>query len=288
MTKVSVPTVTTRSGIRIPQVGFGTYKVVDDPTAIIESAIDVGYRHLDTAQMYGNEDAVGAAWVNSGIDREKFFLTTKLDNPNHEPDVARRSFEKSLKDLRTDYVDLFLIHWPLPMYYDGDFNKTWEVLEGFLADGRARSIGVSNFEPHHLEQLFTTAKHLPEVNQIESHPYMQNDAAHAFDSSHQILTEAWSPLARGQILGDPVLAQIGKTHGKTPAQVALRWAVQRGDIVIPKASTRERQEENLHIFDFELSEEEMGRVRALDKGEDGRTGLHPDKMDRLHTSPPKK
>lgn len=288
MTKVSVPTVKTRTGIEIPQMGFGTYKVVDDQTGIIESAIDVGYRHLDTAQMYANEDEVGAAWVNSGIDRGEFFLTTKLDNPNHEPDVARRSFEKSLKDLRTDYVDLFLIHWPLPMYYDGDFNKTWAVLEEFVADGRARSIGVSNFEPHHLEQLFTTAKYLPEVNQIESHPYMQNDAAHAFDSKHQILTEAWSPLARGQVLGDPVLVEIGKAHGKTPSQVALRWALQRGDIVIPKASTRQRQEENIDVFDFELSDAEMNRIYALNKGEDGRTGLHPDKMDRLHTTPTKK
>ena len=164
MRSVPVPTVTTRSGVEIPQLGFGTYKVVDDPTAVIESAIDVGYRHLDTAQMYGNEDAVGTAWVNSGLPREEFFITTKLDNPNHEPDMVRKSFKKSLEDLRTDYVDLFLIHWPLPMCYDGDFVSTWKVMEEFVEDGRARSIGVSNFEPHHLEELLAAGGVVPEVN----------------------------------------------------------------------------------------------------------------------------
>ena len=283
MRSVPVPTVTTRSGVEIPQLGFGTYKVVDDPTAVIESAIDVGYRHLDTAQMYGNEDAVGAAWVNSGLPREDFFITTKLDNPNHEPDMVRKSFEKSLEDLRTDYVDLFLIHWPLPMYYDGDFVSTWKVMEEFVEDGRARSIGVSNFEPHHLEELLTAGEGAPEVNQVESHPYMQNDAVHQFDAEHGILTEAWSPLARGKVLSDPVLVEIGEAHGKTPSQVAVRWALQRGDIVFPKASTRRRQQENLDVFDFELSGEEMERIASLDKGEAGRTGKHPDVMDRLHT-----
>ena len=283
MRSVPVPTVTTRSGVEIPQLGFGTYKVVDDPTAVIESAIDVGYRHLDTAQMYGNEDAVGAAWVNSGLPREDFFITTKLDNPNHEPDMVRKSFEKSLEDLRTDYVDLFLIHWPLPMYYDGDFVSTWKVMEEFVEDGRARSIGVSNFEPHHLEELLTAGEVAPEVNQVESHPYMQNDAVHQFDAEHGILTEAWSPLARGKVLSDPVLVDIGEAHGKTPSQVAVRWALQRGDIVFPKASTRRRQQENLDVFDFELSGEEMERIASLDKGEAGRTGKHPDVMDRLHT-----
>ena len=283
MRSVPVPTVTTRSGVEIPQLGFGTYKVVDDPTAVIESAIDVGYRHLDTAQMYGNEDAVGAAWVNSGLPREDFFITTKLDNPNHEPDMVRKSFEKSLEDLRTDYVDLFLIHWPLPMYYDGDFVSTWKVMEEFVEDGRARSIGVSNFEPHHLEELLAAGGVVPEVNQVESHPYMQNDAVHQFDAEHGILTEAWSPLARGKVLSDPVLVDIGEAHGKTPSQVAVRWALQRGDIVFPKASTRRRQQENLDVFDFELSGEEMERIASLDKGEAGRTGKHPDVMDRLHT-----
>ena len=283
MQSVSVPTVTTRSGVKIPQLGFGTYKVVDNPTAVIESAIDVGYRHLDTAQMYGNEDAVGAAWVNSGLPREEFFITTKLDNPNHEPDMVRKSFEKSLEDLRTDYVDLFLIHWPLPMYYDGDFVTTWKVMEEFVKEGRARSIGVSNFEPHHLEELIASGGMVPEVNQVESHPYMQNDAVHQFDAEHGILTEAWSPLARGKVLADPVLEEIAAKHGKTPSQVALRWALQRGDIVFPKASTKERQQENFDVFNFELSDEDMERIAGLDKGEDGRTGMHPDVMDRLHT-----
>lgn len=276
-----MPTVTTRSGVMVPQVGFGTYKVTENTAAIVTSALEVGYRHVDTAQMYGNETEVGEGWRASGLPREDIFLTSKLNNPNHAPEDARRTFEQTLIDLQTDYVDLFLIHWPVPMHYGGDFASTWAVLEQFAAEGRARSIGVSNFEAHHLEQLFQTAKILPEVNQIESHPYFAEVELHAFNAKHGIVTEAWSPLARGTLLTDPVLERIGKEHGRSPSQVALRWGVQRGDIVLPKSSTALRQRENLDLFGFELSDADMREIYALDRGERGRTGKHPDLMDRM-------
>ena len=276
-----MPTVTTRSGVMVPQVGFGTYKVTENTAAIVTSALEVGYRHVDTAQMYGNEAEVGGGWRASGLPREDIFLTSKLNNPNHAPEDARRTFEQTLIDLQTDYVDLFLIHWPVPMHYGGDFASTWAVLEEFAAEGRARSIGVSNFEAHHLEQLFQTAKILPEVNQIESHPYFAEVELHAFNAKHGIVTEAWSPLARGTLLTDPVLERIGKEHGRSPSQVALRWGVQRGDIVLPKSSTALRQRENLDLFGFELSDADMREIYALDRGERGRTGKHPDLMDRM-------
>ena len=276
-----MPTVTTRSGVMVPQVGFGTYKVTENTAAIVTSALEVGYRHVDTAQMYGNETEVGEGWRASGLPREDIFLTSKLNNPNHAPEDARRTFEQTLIDLQTDYVDLFLIHWPVPMHYGGDFASTWAVLEEFAAEGRARSIGVSNFEAHHLEQLFQTAKTLPEVNQIESHPYFAEVELHAFNAKHGIVTEAWSPLARGTLLTDPVLERIGKEHGRSPSQVALRWGVQRGDIVLPKSSTPLRQRENLDLFGFELSDADMREIYALDRGERGRTGKHPDLMDRM-------
>jgi 2,5-diketo-D-gluconate reductase A len=231
--------------------------------------------------MYHNEAEVGQAWAGSGIAREDLFLTSKLDNPNHEPSAARRSFAQTLLDLRTDYVDLFLIHWPLPMHYGGDFVTTWKVLEEFLADGRARAIGVSNFEPHHLQRILDHADVTPMVNQVEAHPYLPNRAVHDFDAEHGILTEAWSPLARGRAASDPVLAEIGEAHGATASQVALRWALQRGDIVFPKSVTPTRQAENLQVFAFELSADEVQRIDALNEGEKGRTGTHPDLMDRL-------
>jgi 2,5-diketo-D-gluconate reductase A len=231
--------------------------------------------------MYHNEAEVGQAWAGSGIAREDLFLTSKLDNPNHEPSAARRSFAQTLLDLRTDYVDLFLIHWPLPMHYGGDFVTTWKVLEEFLADGRARAIGVSNFEPHHLQRILDRADVTPMVNQVEAHPYLPNRAVHDFDAEHGILTEAWSPLARGRAASDPVLAEIGEAHGATASQVALRWALRRGDIVFPKSVTPARQAENLQIFAFELSADEVQRIDALNEGEKGRTGTHPDLMDRL-------
>lgn len=276
-----VPTLQLRTGASIPQVGFGTYKVTEGTADIVSSAIQVGYRHIDTAQMYRNESEVGHGWQDSGVARDELFITSKLDNPNHRADDARTSFEQTLADLETDYVDLFLIHWPLPMYYNGDFGATWAVLEEFYAEGRARTIGVSNFEIHHLEQLFETAQVLPAVNQIESHPYFPQVDLHRFNREWGIVTEAWSPLARGGLIDDPTLTQMGSEFGKSAAQVALRWGLQRGDVVLPKASTRSRQQDNLDVFDFELSEEQMRTIDSLDRGEAGRTGTAPDLMDRL-------
>ena len=276
-----IPNIELSSGTLIPQLGLGTYKMVDGTTEIVMSAIDVGYRHIDTAQMYGNEAEIGKAVAQSGVARDELFLTSKLNNPNHKRDDAKRSFEQTLKDLQTDYVDLFLIHWPLPMLYDGRFDLTWSVLEEFYEEGTARAIGVSNFEPHHLDLILASGNVKPAVNQVESHPFMHNTAVHVYDGRHGIATEAWSPLARGAVNHDAVLAGIGAAHGKTATQVAIRWALQRGDIVIPKASTAERQKENLDVFDFELSDEEIAAIITLDRGEAGRTGIHPDKMDRM-------
>lgn len=276
-----VPLVTLANGVAVPQLGFGTYKVTEDVVDVVLSALRLGYRHIDTAQMYHNEAEVGEAWTSSGLDRDEVFLTSKLDNPNHEPDVARESFARTLRDLRTDHVDLFLIHWPLPMHYGGDFVTTWKVLEEFLGDGRARAIGVSNFEPHHLEPILEHADVVPMVNQVESHPFLPNRAVHDFDAEHGIVTEAWSPLARGRAPRDPVLVGIGEEVGATASQVALAWAVQRGDVIFPKSVTPARQQENLGVLDVRLTPAQVARVDALDEGEAGRTGSHPDTLDRL-------
>ncbi|MGO3797411.1 MAG: aldo/keto reductase, partial [Pauljensenia sp.] len=220
---VDIPTVPLASGIAIPQLGFGTYKVTQDVVDVVLSALRLGYRHIDTAQMYHNEAEVGQAWTDSGLEREEVFLTSKLDNPNHEPAAARESFARTLRDLHTDHVDLFLIHWPLPMHYGGDFVTTWKVLEEFLEDGRARAIGVSNFEPHHLEPILERTDVVPMVNQVESHPFLPNRSVHDFDDEHGIVTEAWSPLARGRAATDPVLTGICEEVGATASQVALAW-----------------------------------------------------------------
>lgn len=282
-----IPTLSLATGATIPQLGFGTYKITEHVVEAVSNALALGYRHLDTAQMYHNEAEVGQAWAQSGVSREELFITTKLDNPNHEPDVARAAFAQSLKDLRTDYVDLFLIHWPLPTLYGGDFVTTWKVLEEFYEDGRARAIGVSNFEPHHLEVLLEQSSVVPMVNQIESHPYLLNQEVHDFDDKHSITTEAWSPLARGRAASDDRLSEIAREVSEqaerdvSAAQVALRWALQRGDVIFPKSVTPERQRANMMLFDFELTDQQMAAVAALDEGEEGRTGAHPDVMDRL-------
>lgn len=278
---IQIPELVLMNGVRIPQLGFGTYKVTENTQEIVESAIEVGYRHIDTAQMYHNEAEVGRAWSASGLSRGSFFLTTKLDNPNHYPDVARRTFEQSLTDLETDYVDLFLIHWPLPMYYDGDLGATWAVLEEFYEQGMARAIGVSNFLDHHIEQIRETSELSPMVNQIESHPFYPNDAVHQFDRDNGIVTEAWAPLARGRATSDPTLARVGKKYGKSAAQVAIRWGLQRGDVLFPKASTAERQRSNLDVFDFNLTLEDMAEISGLNEGDAARTGMDPDRMERL-------
>lgn len=275
-----VPSLTLNDGNRIPQLGFGVFQIPpDDTAAAVRTALEIGYRHIDTAEMYQNEQGVGQGIRDSGIDRGEVYVTSKLNNGFHKPDDARRAFDKTLEALGFDYVDLFLIHWPLPTLYDGDFVSTWKTLEEFKSDGRARSIGVSNFQIHHLEELARDTETVPAVNQIEVHPYFANDAVRAYGIDHTILTEAWSPIAQGAVLSDPVVGQIAQKIGKSPAQVVLRWHVERGDIVFPKSVTTERIKENFEIFDFELGDDEIDALTELDKGEAGRTGPNPDTFD---------
>ena len=212
----------------------------------------------------------------SGLDRAEVFITSKLNNGYHRPDDARRAFEGTLSELGFDYVDLFLIHWPLPTLYDGDFVATWKTLEEFHEDGRARSIGVSNFQVEHLERLASDTDRTPAVNQIELHPYLLNEQVRAYDEAHNIATEAWSPIAQGGVLDDSVITEIADKLDKSPAQVVLRWHIERGNIVFPKSTTPARIKENFELFDFQLEADDIAKITALDKGEAGRTGPDPD------------
>jgi 2,5-diketo-D-gluconate reductase A len=280
VTNFSVPTVTLNDARAIPQLGFGVFQVPPKQTqATVERALEVGYRHIDTAQMYGNEAEVGAAVEASGIPRDQLWITTKLNNGFHRPDDARRVFGESLERLRLDQVDLFLIHWPLPTRYDGDYVSTWETMAEFRRDGRARSVGVSNFEPDHLDRIIDATGVVPAVNQIEVHPFFGNEAARAADARHGIATEAWAPIAKGKVNDDPTITGIAARVGRTPAQVALRWHLQRGDIVFPKSTRVERMKENFAVFDFELGDDDMATITGLDRGEDGRTGPNPTTFD---------
>ena len=273
----SIPDITLNNGQVIPQFGFGVFQIApDDTAAAVSTALEAGYRHVDTAQMYRNEAGVGEAIAKSGLDRAEVYVTSKLGNDAHEPDAAREAFDATLKALGSHYVDLFLIHWPLPGRYGGDFISTWKTLEEFYREGRARSIGVSNFQPHHLRRLHGETDIIPAVNQIEVHPYLTQDEVRAFCTEHQIAVEAWSPLGHGSILGDPVVESVAKRAGKTPAQVVLRWHIQRGDIVFPKSVTPDRIRENIDIFDFELSGADIEDLTLLNRNERG--GPDPDKF----------
>lgn len=273
----AVPSITLNDGNAIPQLGFGVFQIEPKDTAkAVGEALDIGYRHIDTAEMYRNEKGVGEAVRASGLDRSEVFVTSKLNNGFHEPDDARRAFDETLSELGFDYVDLFLIHWPLPMLYDGDYVSTWKTLEEFKQDGRARSIGVSNFQIEHLKRLASEIETVPAVNQIEVHPYLTNDAVRDYGREHGIATEAWSPIAQGAVLGDPTITQIAEKVGKMPAQVVLRWHIERGDIVFPKSVTPSRMRENFKLFDFKLDPSDLDEISTLDKGEDGRTGPNPD------------
>jgi 2,5-diketo-D-gluconate reductase A len=276
----TVPTIELFDGAQIPQLGFGVFQIPPEETAdAVKTALQIGYRHIDTAEMYQNERGVGQGIRDAGLDRAEVYITSKLNNGFHRPDDARRAFDDTLKALSTDYVDLFLIHWPLPTLYDGDFVSTWQTLEEFKDDGRARSIGVSNFQIEHLQRLAQETGTTPAVNQIEVHPYFTNDAVRGYGAEHGIATEAWSPIAQGKVLGDPVIQRIAEATGRTPAQVVLRWHIQRGDIVFPKSVTPQRVRENLALFDFELTDSDIDALTALDKGEAGRTGPNPDQFD---------
>jgi 2,5-diketo-D-gluconate reductase A len=273
----AVPTIELNDGHKIPQLGFGVFQIDPAETAeAVTEALRVGYRHIDTAEMYGNEEEVGEAIRASGLDRSDVYVTSKLNNGFHEPDDARRAFDGTLAALGFDYVDLFLIHWPLPTLYDGGYVSTWKTLEEFQGDGRSRSIGVSNFQVEHLERLAAEANVVPAVNQIELHPYLLNDEVHTYGREHDIATEAWSPIAQGGVLDDPAITEIAERLGRTPAQVVLRWHIERGNIVFPKSTTPARIEENFELFDFELGPGDNETIEALDRGEDGRTGPNPD------------
>ncbi|MDX6301309.1 MAG: 2,5-diketo-D-gluconate reductase [Nocardioidaceae bacterium] len=268
-----VPNITLNNGVEIPQLGFGVFQIEPEKTRDATlAALEVGYRHIDTAEMYGNEKEVGEAVRASGIDRDEIFVTSKLNNTFHEYDAALSAFDQSLKDLDIGYVDLFLVHWPLPDVLD--YVETWKAMEKMYESGRVRAIGVSNFQPHHLNRLRDETTVTPAVNQVEIHPYLANDEVRAYDAEHGIATEAWSPIAQGKVLGDPVIVRIAENLGRTPAQVTLRWHIQRGDIVFPKSVTRSRVEENFALFDFELSATDMDDITGLDRGE--RTGPDPD------------
>jgi 2,5-diketo-D-gluconate reductase A len=276
---MSIPNIELNDGHSIPQLGFGVFQIDPSETErAVSEALEVGYRHIDTAEMYGNERGVGEAIRASGLDRGDVYVTSKLNNGFHRPDDARRAFGRTLSELGFDYVDLFLIHWPLPTLYDGDYVSTWRTLEEFKQDGRARSIGLSNFQVDHMERLAAETDTVPAVNQIELHPYLLNAEVRAYDEAHGIATEAWSPLAKGDLLDDPVVTEVSERVGRTPAQVVLRWHIQRGNIVFPKSVTPERIRENLEIFDFGLEPADIERIAGLDRGEAGRTGPNPDRF----------
>jgi 2,5-diketo-D-gluconate reductase A len=272
-----VPTVTLNNGVEIPQLGFGVFQIppVETKDATL-GALDVGYRHVDTAEMYGNEAEVGDAVRSSGIDRAEIFVTSKLNNGFHPPERVVTAFQGTLDALDLGYVDLFLIHWPLPTI-DVDYVDTWKAMERLLDGGAVRAIGVSNFQISHLERLLDETTVVPAVNQIEIHPYLVQDELRAFDRDHGIATEAWSPIAQGRVLDDPTITAIAADVGRTAAQVVLRWHVQRGDIVFPKSVTRSRVEENFALFDFELTDAHVAAITALDRN--GRIGPDPDTFD---------
>jgi 2,5-diketo-D-gluconate reductase A len=283
-----IPSIELNTGATIPQLGFGTLIVPPErdqtpqntakTAAIVGMAIEVGYRHIDTAQMYGNEAGVGEAVTGSGIDRAELFVTSKLGNGNHRPEDVRRSFDETLDKLGGDYLDLFLMHWPLPMLYDGDYVSTWAAMTE-LAGPRLRNVGVSNFQPEHLRRIIDATGITPVVNQVEAHPYFGNTAVMAACAEHHIAVEAWSPLGQGTVLQDPVIAQIAAAHDRSSAQIVLRWHVQHGHIIIPKSIHRERMQQNIGLFDFALTADDMAAVDALDRGPDGRIGPHPDAFD---------
>jgi len=283
------PVINLNDGTTIPQLGFGTLNVPENRSGseqateitaeAVRQAIAAGYRHVDTAQMYGNEAGVGRGVATAGVPRSDIHITSKLSNANHRPQEVRRSFDETLRKLGTDQLDLFLMHWPLPMLYDGDYPSTWQAITGLKADGRLRSAGVSNFQPDHLDRIIRETGTRPAVNQIEVHPYFRNDAARHASQRHGIAVEAWSPLGQGTVLKDEVIERIAAGHGKTTAQVILRWHVQHGHIIFPKSARPERMTENIRIFDFALADEDMAAIDALDRGEDGRIGPNPDKFD---------
>ncbi|GAA4758922.1 aldo/keto reductase [Actinomycetospora chibensis] len=273
-----VPGIELNNGTTIPQLGFGVFQIDPSDTAeTVREALDTGYRHIDTAQMYGNEAEVGEAVAKSDIPRDQLWITTKCNNSNHGYEDSQTALDESLRAMGLDYVDLYLIHWPLPgkdLYVD-----TWKGLEQAKADGKTRTIGVSNFQPHHLDRLLEETETVPAINQIELHPHMQQAGLRSYHERHGIRTEAWSPIGQGKgLLDAPEFADIAQAHGKSTAQVVLRWHIQLGNIIFPKSVTPERIRENFAIFDFELSDDEMNTINNMEKAE--RLGPDPDEFAR--------
>jgi 2,5-diketo-D-gluconate reductase A len=268
----AIPTVTLNNGVQMPQLGFGVFQVSDDDTtAAVSTALAAGYRSIDTAAIYGNEAGTGRALAESGIARGELFITSKLWIADLGYEATLAAYETSLDELGLDYLDLYLIHWPAPGL--GKYADSWLALEKLLADGRVRAIGVSNFLPEHVQKLIDLGGTVPAVNQVELHPALQQRDVGTFNTAYGIATEAWSPLAQGALLDDPTILEIAARHGRSPAQVILRWHLQQGRIIIPKSVTQSRIRENLDVFGFDLSADELAAVDGLER--DGRTGPHP-------------
>lgn len=270
-----VASVPLRDGHRIPQLGLGVYKVASEETErVVRDAIEVGYRHIDTATLYGNEAGVGRAVRASGLARDELFVTTKVWNSDQGFDATLAAFDRSLAELGLDYVDLYLIHWPAPSL--GLASETWRAFERIAGEGRARSIGVSNFLPHHLEALLEHTATVPALNQIEVNPYLQQRAAQQADAAHDIVTAAWSPLARGRVLDDRVIERIAERHGVDAGAVVIAWHLHQGRVVIPKTTSRARMATNLAAAELRLSDQELASIDALESG--ARSGSDPDRV----------
>jgi 2,5-diketo-D-gluconate reductase A len=268
-----IPNVALRGGIDIPQLGFGVFLVPpEDTVEVTLNALEAGYRHIDTAAAYRNEAQVGQAIRASGLDRDDIFVTTKVFNDDHGHEETRNAFKHSLERLELGHVDLYLIHWPVPV--KDRYVETWQALVELRDEGLIRAIGVSNFQPAHLERIIAATGETPAVNQIELHPRFQQVGLRREHADLGIVTEAWSPLGRGAVLDDPVIGALAEAHGRTPAQVVLRWQLQLGNVVFPKSTSPERMRENIDIFGFHLSEAQMGEIAELDAGE--RIGPDPD------------
>lgn len=266
------------NGVTIPQLGLGVYKVSDEQVVdVVQTAIETGYRSIDTAQFYDNERGVGEAIKGSGVPREELFITTKVWNTHHGFENTLRAFEESMENLKLDYLDLYLIHWPTPMF--DNYVETYKALEELYRDGRVKAIGVSNFHIEHIKRLLEECEVKPVLNQVECHPYLQQKELKEFCNEHDIYVESWSPLARGGILEDETIKRLAEKHGKSPAQIVLRWHIQENSIVIPKSVTPTRIRENFHVFDFELTTEEMAQIALLERNE--RTGREPNEMDMM-------
>lgn len=271
-------TTTLHNGVQMPWFGLGVFKVKDGEEAVssVKTAIELGYRSIDTAAIYGNEEGVGQAIREANVPRDELFITTKVWNSNQGYDTTLAAFEESMNKLGLDYLDLYLIHWPVPA--KGKYKETWKALEKLYKDGKVRAIGVSNFHVSHLEELIADCEVVPMVNQVEYHPRLTQNELHEFCKKNQIQLEAWSPLMQGQLLDDPTLAKIGQKYGKSVAQIILRWDLQNEVVTIPKSVKPERLKENADIFDFELSGEEMALINGLN--EDRRVGPNPDEFNR--------